>query len=200
MSENTAAPPPPPQGLKELLQRFVRYFPRKKPTVRESVFGCLALIICILFVWMLFDKWAGGKVEGKTLEERITKMAKTFKNLEQIEITPQVDGGFAVHVKWKVESAWGSTESLRNSAFMDMRRFLAELRKDPEFSQVVRYWFDPQVDVVDLYGAKSVVPAATINIPGEAVGRIHWDNFNWSMLKQLAESEGFVNWSLAMRK
>jgi hypothetical protein len=73
-----SSPPPTPQGAKELLHRFVRYLQSpvtwqtlqgkkedsrstsetKNLTARDGCFFTLALIICALFAWMVFEEYS----------------------------------------------------------------------------------------------------------------------------------------------
>lgn len=149
---------------------------------------------------MLLDKCTGEKALDTSPEGQITSHAnRAFKGIEQLEITPQVDGGVAVHVRWKKGTSWSAGTS-REAIFMNIHSFLSGLSKTGGGSDVVRYWFDPQIEVIDQYGKESVVPGAKVIIPREAFNRIQWNNFDWKMLMNLAESEGMVTWHPAMLK
>ena len=77
--------------------------------------------------------------------------------------------------------------------------FLTELQKADKASQVLRFWFDPQITVWDKYGVKSVVPGAKIIIPRETVEKVQWKDFNGDMLTSLAEAENLVTWHPLMQ-
>lgn len=172
----------------------------KASPLRKGCFGCLGLILCGLLVVLLFSEFSEKDVSHLPFDEQISHFAGiAFQPNPELNITPQVDGGYAVHAKWKVGTSW-SNESARKGIFMHIHSFFSRLAKTGAGSQVVRYWFDPQIEVSDGYGVKSVVPGAKVIIPRETINRIQWDNFNWKMLMELAESEGLVTWHPAMVK
>jgi len=171
----------------------------KKPTARDGCFGCLGLIICALFVAMLFDKYTGKNLSDLSLDEQITSVAEdVFGEKDSVDVTPQVDGGYVVHVKWSL-TAGLRPKTARFMIFDKVCIFLTELQKADKASQVLRFWFDPQITVWDKYGVKSVVPGAKIIIPRETVEKVQWKDFNGDMLTSLAEAENMVTWHPLMQ-
>ena len=174
-----------------------------KPMTADEKKGCGCIILILLALCFLLNKCAcsgdrarearrqelSGSYEGKVqfiIED-------SFPKLDLCEVSSQIDGGYAVHVKWKMEPSW-SNGTARKAIFMRLHTFLSSASKNEDLKQVVRYWFDPQVEAVDKYGAQSVETAAKIIIPRETINRIQWGDFDWRMLMDLCESEGMVTW------
>jgi hypothetical protein len=175
-----------------------------KQGCKRGCLGCSGLIVvylCGAFIWAYFTTSSDQKAREERRQELSGSyegkvqfiIEGSFSTLELCEVSAQVDGGYAVHVKWGLGDNW-SNESARKKVFMQLHTFLSGASKKEDLSQVVRYWFDPQIKGVDKFGAKSVVSAAKIIIPRETINKIQWDDFDWRMLMDLCESEGMVTW------
>jgi len=134
------------------------------------------------------------EAEPLSSEERINQIAASAadevygRRVVAVSVSAEY-GGYAIEVTH--ELADGFTPRLTRRGFVQSAgRFMGKIA--PHGGDVVRCQVIGQAELTDQYGKKSIERVASVNLLGETLRRVSWENMSIDLLEQLFEADGVV--------